>query len=239
MSLNKVRIIHVEDEKDAQVSFRKVIELFIENAEIVGTAATLADGLKIINQIEFDLLFLDLNLSDGDGFFIVEKRPEIAQKVVLTTANETYGIRGVKAGVLDYILKPYTIADVQGAVNRVYQPSKDIAKKEVLNEKIQLPDMEGVQLVDLNEIVRIESDRNYAKVILNNGEKKYVSRTLKAFEESLESKGFIRVHQSHLVNSAYIVRVNKSDRGSVELSNSDIIKCSLSGKRALKNALGI
>lgn len=239
MSRNKIRIIHVEDEKNARDGMAKIIELFIENAELVGAAESLSKALPLIETVEFDLLFLDLNLTDGDGFFVLDKFPEIAIKTIFTTADDTKGIKALKYGILDYLIKPYTVTDIQNSVNKISQRLNNEKEELLFDNKIKVHDVNGVELISIDKIIRFESDANYTKIHLIDGEQKYVSKTLKVFYETTIGKGFIRVHQSHLVNAKFIVRINKIDGGSVTLSDGTIIKCSSSGRELIKKVLGV
>lgn len=242
MYQKKLRILHVEDEADAVVAMSKLVDLFVENATISDTANTIKEAIDKIDKGDFDVIFLDLNLPDGDGFDIVKSRKDLSNRIILTTADESYGIQALKAGVLDYILKPYSAEDIQDAVNKVISNETKEDTQEPLNllhDKVRVPDINGVQLVSVSDILRFESDRNYTKIFLQDGSSLYASKTLKFFEDSLDNRGFIRIHQSHLVNSKFIARVNKAGRGNVELVNGESINCSLAGKNLLKKSLGI
>ena len=237
MLQKKLKIIHIEDESDARITLNKMVEKFINNAEVISTASNLENGLKLVENETFDLLFLDLNLPDGDGFYIVEKHQNIASKTILTTADDTKGIKAVKNSVADYLVKPYSIRGLQMAIDKhlnkiTLEKSISIKNKE---NRIAIPDINGVQIININNIIRLQSDGNYTYIILNNNQEKlYVSKTLMFFEKSLTGKGFIRIHRTHLINETFIYRVNKTNGGSVELVDGTSIKTSINGRKLLK-----
>ncbi|MBL4667840.1 MAG: response regulator transcription factor [Flavobacteriales bacterium] len=243
MSQKKLRIIHIEDEKDARITLKKMVEKFITNAEVINFATTLEEGISLVENEKFDLLFLDLQLPDGNGFYIAEKYTSITSKTILTTADDSRGIDALKKGITDYLVKPYTINELQESIEKFrlkITNSKNIKAPITDNEKLAIPDINGIRFVNFKHIIRLESDGNYTRIFLQNESKDlYVSKTLKTFETLLAEKKFLRVHQSHLINFNFIYRLNKLDGGNVELIDGTIIKTSASGRKILKSQLGL
>lgn len=236
MSQNKVRVIHIEDEKGARDSMATILSKFVPQAELVGTAVSISQGMVLINTTEFEVLFLDLHLPDGSGFELIDGIPDLARKTILTTADDTQGIKALKSGVLDYIVKPLSIKEMQMTFTKVSRLDISATIEEemdVFKGRIAIPDINGVELLDLKNIVRFESDRNYTRIHLEDGSEKYVSKTLGVFSKSLDRSGFIRVHKSHLVNVDFISRINKVDRGSVELLDGTVIKLTPASKKLI------
>lgn len=247
MSEKVIKIVHIEDEPEALRLLKGIVDKYIPNAEYIASASNLVDGLELINTVEFDLLFLDLQLPDGSGFSLIQNNLNIAKKVVLCTADETKGIEAIKLGVFYYILKPISINEVIEVIQKRYtqtvdnSPAPQQVKQEVeinlLENKIILPDINGVEIIPIQTIIRLEADQNYTNVYLVSGEKIVASKTLGSFEDMLKRYPFIRIHRSNLINADYIKRINKNEGGSVELTTGEILKVSESGRAAIKERL--
>lgn len=243
MSQRKLKIIHIEDEPEALKLLEGIVKKFLPEAEYYASAATLVDGRTIIETNDFDLLFLDLQLSDGYGMSLVKEYPEIVNKTILCTADDSKGIEAIKSGVFYYILKPININEIIEIVKKysdsyLKSPQEDDGIN-LLDTKLIIRDTNGAEIIPVHTIVRLESEINYTHIHLKSGEKILVSKTLKVFEDTLPKFSFIRIHRSHLINVDFIKRVNKNGGGSVELINGDLFKLSDKGRVELKEKLNI
>lgn len=241
MSQRKVKIIHIEDEPEAQRLLKGIIDKYIPEAEYIACASNLEEGLLLIRNAEFDLLFLDIQLSDGDGMSLIQKHTELASKTILCTADDTKGIEAVKNGIFYYILKPINIHEVIEIIKRYYTKlstdENDTTEVNLLENKLIIPDINGLEIIPIQSIIRMEAEQNYTHVYLSSGEKIFASKTLGFFEEILHKFSFVRIHRSHLINVDFIKRINKNDGGSVELTTGEVFKVSGSGKNALREKL--
>lgn len=130
-------------------------------------------------------------------------------------------------------------------VNGANEPDKtqnaasitDVAFKPKESSKIALPQQSEIRYVEIAEIIRCEADDNYTKFVLD-GENILVSRSLKEYADQLKPKGFLRTHQSHLVNPAYVKSWLKEDGGMLQLNNNDKIPVSKPNREMIKEALG-
>lgn len=241
MSQRKVKIIHIEDEPEAQRLLKGIIDKYIPEAEYIACASNLEEGLVLIRNAEFDLLFLDIQLSDGDGMSLIQKHTELASKTILCTADDTKGIEAVKNGIFYYILKPINIHEVIEIIKRYHAKlstdENDNTEVNLLENKLIIPDINGLEIIPIQSIIRMEAEQNYTHVYLSSGEKIFASKTLGFFEEILYKFSFVRIHRSHLINVDFIKRINKNDGGSVELTTGEVFKVSGSGKNALREKL--
>ncbi|MBC9811395.1 response regulator transcription factor [Crocinitomicaceae bacterium CZZ-1] len=243
MSQRKVKIIHIEDEPEAQRLLKGIIRKYIPEAEYSACASNLEEGLVLIRNSDFDLLFLDLQLSDGDGMSLIRKHTELASKTILCTADDSKGIEAVKNGIFYYILKPINIHEVIDVIKRYHAKlsteENDTAEVNLLENKLIIPDINGLEIIPIHSIIRMEAEQNYTHVYLNTGEKIFASKTLGFFEDILQKFSFVRIHRSHLINVDCIKRINKNDGGSVELTTGEVFKVSGSGRNALREKLNL
>ncbi|MEM6263428.1 MAG: LytTR family DNA-binding domain-containing protein [Bacteroidota bacterium] len=238
-----LKAIIVEDELNSQELLKEIVSQFTEGVEVVDTAQGVKEALTAIETHQPDLLLLDIELSDGDGFQVLENVPEINFDVIFTTAYDQYAIRAFKFAATDYLLKPVDIEEFQAAIKRVVdkrnnegeeEPSYDNVRELVKNirnlqqpfNRIVLPTTHGFTVVDPKDIVRCESDRNYTFIHLNDKRKILVSRTIKEYEEMLTPYNFFRIHQSHLINLAYLKNYTRGRGGYVELTDGSNIDVS-------------
>ena len=197
---------------------------------LIGRATSVVAAAKQLQIKQPDILFLDIMLGDGTGFDVLELVPNLNSKVIFITASDEYAIKAFKFSAIDYILKPYSLEDlsisIQKATSQITpkQDQIDVLKEIIKNpyhkpSKISLHTSERVIIVEIDDIIRCQSDNNYTTFHLKNEQKILVSKTLKYYANILISLGFIRSHQSHLVNKKYIKEFVKSDGGYLVLNN--------------------
>jgi len=194
-----------------------------------------ADGLAALKAHKPSLLFLDIELPDGDGFQVLEKAENLDFDVIFTTAYDQYAMRAFKFAATDYLLKPVDIDELQSAVMLVTEKQKEESgedKSEQISalianvrnigkpfKRIVLPTSNGFTVVNPEDIIRCESDRNYTFIFLQDKRRILVSRTIKEYDEMLRDFNFFRIHQSHLINLAYLKNYTRGRGGYVELSD--------------------
>lgn len=233
--------IIVEDLKDALELLKKDIETHHEDITIVDTAQSVVEAAKVLRKTQPDILFLDIMLGDGTGFDILEIFPELKSKIIFVTASDEFAIKAFKFAAIDYVLKPYANDELAQAIERAkqqIQPSQerlDILKRTLTSpeqkpDKISLHTLDKIIIVNLNDIVRCESDSNNTMFHLKDGKKIFVTKTLKYFSDMLKPHEFLRIHQSHLVNLKYISAFIKTDGGYLMLKNGENVPVSVRKK---------
>jgi len=220
-----IKAIIIDDEYESRNTIHNILKNFCPNVKVIGQAENVSQGVSIINDHPPNILFLDIQMPDGNGFDLLEKLPLVNFKVVFVTAFDEYALKAIKFSALDYILKPIDPQQILDAVNKFESSESEIqhltSKISTLLrnkngfERIALPTFEGFKFIDIKDIIRCESDSNYTTIYLNTGEKVLVTRTLKEYEEILSDMDFIRIHQSHLINIRYVDRYIKGDGGNV------------------------
>lgn len=233
--------IIVEDMPDALQLLKSDLETNHSEIQIVDTARSVVEAAKAIRNNEPDILFLDIMLGDGTGFDVLEILPELKSKIIFVTASDEYAIRAFKFAAIDYVLKPYSNEELAQAISKAkeqIQPNKErlsilkdtLSAPEQKPDKISLHTLDKIIIVNLDNIVRCESDSNNTLFYLQDGEKIFVTKTLKYFADMLKNYQFLRVHQSHLVNLQCISAFIKADGGYLMLKNGENVPVSVRKK---------
>jgi two-component system, LytTR family, response regulator len=232
-----IRAIIIDDEQHCIDRLKSLVEEQLSSSvHIMHSFKTIDDGVKAIQKYKPDLVFLDVQVHDKTGFELLQQLDEINFEVIFTTAYEKYAVQAFKFSALDYLLKPVAAEDLQQAVNKLVQknPKIDTTKKlETLlgniysaSKKICVPVVNGIVVLNVNDIVRCQSEINYTTIFLKDKQKMTVAKTLKEFEELLTEYNFFRIHNSDLVNMAYIKSYNKGKGGSVIMMDNTEIEVS-------------
>jgi len=205
--------------------------------------------LQAIPEHHPQIVFLDIEMPGMNGFEMLEKLPAIDFEIIFTTSYDQYAIKAIRFSALDYLLKPIDREELQKAVQKVIERSHhpfpqqlEILLQKIHQpissaQKIALPSMEGLQMIDVNSIISCASDSNYTIFFIRNKKKIVVSRTLKEIEEMLEEYPFLRVHNSYLINLNEIDKYIKGEGGYLVMSDGSNIDVSRSKKETLLNKL--
>ncbi len=217
-----LKLIIIDDELDAIESLELMIQNFIQNAEIVGTARTALDGIKLINQKKPDVVLLDIDMPGGTGFDLLETFPSRDFVVIFTTASSEHAIKALRIKAEDYLLKPIIIEELQLAIDKL---SAQVKKPIDENGKIALADLTGYTYVNVKDIIHLKGEGNYTTVYYGNSNK-VVSKNIKYFEDLLPSTLFFRCHQSHIVNLKEISELKKNEGLFLVMHNGDKVDVS-------------
>ncbi len=183
-----------------------------------------------------------------NGFQLLEKFREITFQVIFITAYDQYAVRAFRFSALDYLLKPVDTIDLVAAVRKAEQLSKvhphqpELLRQYYpsagLPDRIALPHASGLVFVDLDQILYCESDSNYTRCYLENGEQYLVSKTLGDVQEVLETHKFVRVHRQYLVNLRHVQKLLKGEGSYLLLTNGSSIPVSRQQKDRLLEHFG-
>lgn len=246
--MKKLTAILVDDMPIALEMLQSDISKNHLEIKIIGTAKSVVEASKLLGKSQPDILFLDIMLGDGTGFDILEILPNLKSKIIFVTASDEFAIKAFKFAAIDYILKPYSDEDLANAIKKAtnqIQPNKEqlsvlkesISSSTNRSKKISLTTSEKIIVVNLDDIIRCESDNNYTTFYLENNQKILVSKTLKYYADLLKGNEFLRVHQSHLINTKYIKEYIKSDGGYLLLKDTTTIPVSVRKKNEVIEAL--
>jgi two-component system, LytTR family, response regulator len=219
-----LRTVIIDDEINGRNILKSFIAKYCSGISIIGEAESVKSGFELIEEVEPDLIFLDIQMQDGTGFDLLEKFKLRKFKTIFVTSFDNYAIKAFKFSAVDYILKPVDPDNLVEAVNRVkelnsgnqFQEKIDVLISNINSlEKIGLPAADGIRFVKIHDIIRCESDNNYTLFYLKNKEKILISKTLKDFETLLSGSQFFRIHKSHLINLRYIDKYVPGEGGYV------------------------
>lgn len=245
----EIQAIIIDDEAGNRENLQNLLKRHCTNVSVTGTAASAIEGIDAIEHHRPDLVFLDIEMPNGNGFDLLESLPKIDFEVIFVTAFDHYAIKAIKFCALDYLLKPIDLLELKVAVQKVGEKMANARKNEKMEvfmqnrrnpqavKKIALPTADKVDFVSVNEILRCQAESNYTHIFLTNGQKILVSRTLKEYEELLADFNFLRVHQSHLINVAEVKTYVKRDGGYIVMSDESEVTVSRQKKDTLLERL--
>ncbi|MGB3104070.1 LytR/AlgR family response regulator transcription factor [Sphingobacterium siyangense] len=245
-----MRAVLVDDEISNLENLQALLEKHCPQVSVVAMVQSVGDAVDVIGKYLPNLVFLDIQMGDKTGFDLLKLLPWRDFEVVFVTAYDQYGIQAVKFAALDYLLKPIDIEELMDAVNKAeykLATQKQNSQLEFLLQQLKKPEknvgkialqmQSEIRYVTLSEIIRCEADNTYTHFILANGEKILVSRSLKEYADLLHPNGFVRTHQSHLVNPKYVKSWLKEDGGILLLMSGEKIPISRPNRDMVKQAL--
>lgn len=233
-ALRSLTAFIVEDELQSRNHLHSLLTDYCPHVSIQGMAETLDDGIALFKQFQPELIFLDIELGEASGFDLLTAIGQQPYAVIFTTAHEKYGIRAIKFSALDYLLKPIQpkelVAAVQkakehqhlkGSTIQVQQLLKEIHTKIGQEKIIAIPQSREIRFIQVSDIVYCISSNNYTTLVLQTGEKLLASKGIYYFDDLLVPTGFLRTHQSYLVNTRFIRSLKKEQE--LELTDRTLI----------------
>lgn len=246
----EIKAVLIDDMSDARETLQTELSVWCPEVMIVGEADGVVSGAKLIRETKPNLVFLDIQMNDGSGFDLLEILGESTQDfaVIFITGSDEFAIRAFRYSAIDYLLKPIDPDQLKEAVSKAMQsPKTQSAQVESLIRQVKhgetptrlaLHTMEKVYVVPIGEIIRCESSANYTIFYLKDERQLLVTRTLKEFDQMLSEMKFLRVHQSHLVNSSFIREFNKGDGGYLIMTDESEVPVSSRKRSGLLQQLG-
>ncbi len=238
-----IKAIIIDDEKGARESLSKMIEKYCPEIRVVEKADCMKAALEAIELYEPQLIFLDIEMPNGNAFDLLEKVRDINFEIIFTTAYDHYAIKAIKFSAIDYILKPIDPEELVLAVNRL---QSKVNQKEVMKQKydtlignmkpgskskkIGLLDGDSYVFVDISTIIRCESSNNFTIFFFTDGRELVVTRTMGDFEQLLTDDDFMRVHRSHLINFNHIKKFIRGENAYVIMDDNAEVEVSRRGR---------
>ncbi len=244
-----IKIVIIEDEINLRETNRLLLENNFPHIKIVGEAGSVNESIRIIKQEQPDIVLLDIELKDGNSFQILQACSPLTFCPIFITAYNHYAIKAIKFSAIDYLLKPVNEFEFCNAINEAI---KHINQEEISlqntvleeqlapqtkNKRIILKTADAIYLTPIKDIIFCKSDNSYTTFYIHNKKEIIVSKSIKEFAEILEEHHFLRPHQSYLVNTHYIDRIDKSFGGSIVLNNGAEIPISKRMKASILDAI--
>ena len=246
-----MRTILVDDELANLENLQALLTKNCPEVRVVAVSNNIDDAFEQINLHRPDLIFLDIQMGKTTGFDLLNKLVEKTFEVIFVTAYDNYGIQAVKFAALDYLLKPVDPDELILAVSKAEARIANKINGEQLNfllnqikrtdpavPKIALPQQHEIRYVSVDDIVRCIADNTYTFFHLSSGEQILISKPLKEYADLLKPQGFVRAHQSHLVNPKFVKSWLKEDGGLLLMNNGDKIPVSKPNREMVKAVLG-
>jgi two-component system LytT family response regulator len=228
-----IQAVIVEDELSSRNNLKNLLAQYAKDIEIVGEAESIDDAVITFKGLakQPDVAFLDINLSDGLVFSLLNKLRPFQFEIIFVTAFEEYAVKACEYSSIGYILKPIDPDALKEAIDRSPKNGKNQIEKrlEIFNShynnpnvfsKMSIAAVDGIYFVNITDIIRFEAEDNYTHIFLQTGEKITASKTIKAYEELLASYNFYRVHKRHVINLNCMKKYLKGD-GNIVIMEDD------------------
>jgi two-component system, LytTR family, response regulator len=245
-----LQAVIVDDEMSNIENLTILLNKYCPKIAVAGSATNVDEGLLVIREVNPSILFLDIQMPDKGGFDLLKSITHHNFEVIFVTAYDQYAIQAIRFSAIDYLLKPVNINELVNAVDRAMIN----AEKKMQNERlanlmhsisnknqlrIAIPGNKQTLFISPESILFCKSDNNYTMFYLKNKQKHTSSKPISEYDELLGAHGFIRCHQSYLVNSLFIKSWIKIDGDRLLMEEGHEIPVSRNSKEKVKQAIGI
>ena len=233
-----INTIIIDDEQNARENLKLILDDFCPDVNVVAQAGSASEARKLIAKHKPNLLFLDINMPNEDGFELLASIEEKNFAVIFITAHNQFALKALKAGAIDYIEKPIDIEDLQEAVAKINVEDSGVGNvdynliKTILNEykneskadTIAVPTLNGYEIIKADDIIHLEAEESYTKIFLADGTKCVSSMTIARYEKVLDTNTFFRVHKSHIINIRHHLKeFNRHDGNIAIMDTGEVI----------------
>jgi two-component system LytT family response regulator len=221
--LPEIRTILVDDEIGSIKMLQKLLQKYCPQISVIGTAGGVDTGADLIRACRPDLVFLDIEMTKGNAFDLLNRLQPVNFQVIFVTAFDNHAVRAFKYSAVDYLLKPVNIGELCSAVEKL---AGRFAEKTMLervttlldhlgggkldDQKMAIPTASGYLFVNFRDIVRLEAMGSYSMFHLINGEQVMAAGIIREYEDLLPEAIFYRIHNSHIIN---LMKIKKYQRG--------------------------
>ena len=232
-----IRTVLIDDEIDSIRVLQRLLEGYCPEVSIVGKADGVEMGVHVIQSTKPDLVFLDIEMTHGNAFDLLNQLQPVEFQVIFVTAFDNYAIRAFKYSAVDYLLKPIDIDDLRASLGRVLQRVQgktfvdqmetllyNVETFQLTQQKMAVPTLTGLVFIPIKDIMRFEAKGSYTTIFLTNTEQIIATRNIKEYEDLLPSAIFCRVHNSHIINLHKIQKYHKGRGGYVVMEDGNTIE---------------
>jgi len=249
--MKQLTAILIDDESSSRNSLRQKLVTHCPDITIVAECESGEDGIKAIQSHNPNIVFLDVEMPRMNGFVMLQQLEQRSFELIFTTAYDHYAISAIRFSALDYLVKPIEIKTLKEAVDRAREKIQtDLPNQRIetllhnlideknVHNRIAIPSLEGLQFIEITDIIYLEAESNYSFIYLQNATRITVSKTLKDFEELLPSHTFVRIHHSYIINKNHVRKYLKGEGGQVLMSNGKLLDVARRKKEDFMKAIG-
>jgi two-component system LytT family response regulator len=247
-----IKAVIIDDEPKSVKILSTMLQAYCPGITVAGTTHNALEAEALIQQVQPQLVFLDIEMPHANGFDILDTFRPLPFEVIFVTAFNEYTLKAFRYNVLDYLLKPVSIEELQEAVHKAVrniqlknfnaqldQFLQDYRKPVQSLQRIALTDKHGAIFISVPDIVRCEASGGYTSFVIKNRKKIVSSRNIKEYEELLPTDTFFRVHNSHLVNLNCIRIYHRGRGGYLEMEDGAVIEVAVRRKEDLLLRIGL
>lgn len=235
-----INTVIIDDEKHCSDRILSHIEQHPNTFNVLAVIDTVEKALKVVPQLQPDLVFLDIKIDDKTGFDFLQEINQVNFKVIFTTAFDNFAIKAFKFSAFDYLLKPIDSDDFNNAVTRlkadltthnIEHQLQNLFKNLKPDQKkvITIPSLTGFETVKVEDIIHLEADTSYTHIVTKDG-KTMVSKPIKFYEDLLADNSFFKTHKSHLINIDHVKKYFKGKQSYVLMTNDTKVPISIRRK---------
>jgi two-component system, LytTR family, response regulator len=209
--MRRLTALIIDDERLARLNLRKKLSMHSE-VDVVGEASSIETGIKAIRDLNPDLLFLDIKLSDGTGFDLLNKA-EFKGKVIFQTAYDEYACRAFEVNALDYLLKPITKERLKSVINNIINSENEknvhTIQRFRYDDRIMIEQKKNIHFIKVEKIIYIKAEREYTTLYEKGGDEFLVLKSIGDWQKELPDEHFARIHRNSIINFNYIERTER------------------------------
>src|SRR5690606_4153007 len=239
-------VVLIDDERHCTESLELLLGEKHPDLKVTGKFNDSREALEFLRKNPTDLVFLDIEMPGMGGFELLGSLEQLRFDVIFVTAYDQYAVKAFNYSAISYLLKPVDEDELDSALLRWKEKNEKVlsmAQLTMMNEmlrsnyrlksRVALPTLDGLEFIEIEDIIRCESESNYTRIYCYDTSKYLICRTLKEVEQVLNENGFIRVHHSHLINPKYIRKFVRNDGGYLMMSDGASVPISRGKKNRL------
>lgn len=238
----KFRSLIVDDNMQCISSLKRLLDKYFNEIEVIGTCHNLEGAVRFLKKETVDILFLDVEMPDGEGTSLFDYLDEVNFETIFTTAFPDYAAEAFRLNSIDYLVKPIKPSQLKEAISKVkkkkgvFDENESFITDAPRNKKIRLHTLDAIIMLNISDVVYCEAENNYT-TFYTEDKKVVVSKTLGHYEKMLESYDFFRISRAHLVNLNFVEKLEKAGTLEISLANGKELAVSGGKKKNLLEAM--
>jgi two-component system, LytTR family, response regulator len=218
--MNVLKVVIVDDEQDSVALLQLLLQKHCPQVVVLATFTSSVLALQAIPKLQPDILFLDIEMPELNGFELLEKLQPLQFNVIFVTAYNQFAIKAFRYNALDFLVKPILQKDLIEAVNKANKNTFPIdaqllqLQKQLKGESIQkiaISTQSGISFINIQDIISVEASGNYSILTMQDKSHFTITKTLKDIQDLLEENNFLRIHRQYIVNLNSVKHFNRND----------------------------